>query len=276
MSILQAITFLSLVLFLNANVSVIGPLSLVMNLKTVENAVMVVATFTEDNIEYRIGYVLTQIEDKGYHLVEPKIFNDVKLVVNGTTSYQIKTDLTKPKYILEVAHDIHLLNTSNNYMLSISIDEISDLPSKSNGTLLNTSNSYTNGRAITTFSINTKKSFLLVNFHLVQGNTSQINEVPSLLFKYSNLGQTEVPKQHSFNEKFGASIFFGSLTVGFAEIFKDKNDTDSVTYIIALFNKKGISKDTDVNTLYALDSAIDKKEFIGNCTGNKMEGNLTQ
>ena len=97
MSILQAITFLSLVLFLNANVSVIGPLSLVMNLKTVVNAVMVVATFTEDNIEYRIGYVLTQIEDKGYHLVEPKIFNDVKLVVNGTTSYQIKTDLTKPK-----------------------------------------------------------------------------------------------------------------------------------------------------------------------------------
>ena len=63
MSILQAITFLSLVLFLNANVSVIGPLSLVMNLKTVENAVMVVAPFTEDNIEYRIGYVLTQIED---------------------------------------------------------------------------------------------------------------------------------------------------------------------------------------------------------------------
>ena len=65
-----------------------------------------------------------------------------------------------------------------------------------------------------------------------------------------------------------------ALSAESSKILESSLDGLSSAQILSKVSTMGLTdaQKLELIQLYALDSAIDKKEFIGNCTGNKMEG----
>ena len=235
--------------------------------------VVIIASFTINDIEYKVSYDLGKPEKHEIKTMKESVYYDMELSLGGYAEIMTKTAYRDTEiYYVEIIKENSLQNETNNLTFAFSIEDLSGAPKYKNGTGLTILSEKEEKSKITiTYKYKTTKQFILLSFRLLNTN-NDINSVGQhILCKYKTMEENDKPKTYQFTNEISSSILFGKLTVRFREIFKDKTEADNTTYIVELYDKEGIKNITDLQSAYPSAKALMSNKTISNNSNNKIE-----
>ena len=240
--------------------------------------VNVVSDFTIANgRQFKMSYKPTKLaiipKPKAKEYTEMTFSSSVKV-----HTYLLEKTEKNNIFVIEVAKSISVLQKGKDY-IKFTYEDNKETPSYKNETELFETKELQNNNGVEILQLTYKgtNNYILVHFFTEIPTTSNdlrlLDEQSEfkVAFKYKVVSKEDDIKLYTDIPSTSASIFLGTLTVKFAELFDSSNkEISSSSYTVSLFNKSQYQNETLLNSIIEDSSALKHQTVQGKNTKEKL------